>query len=137
MFFIFTSNFLCTIDVLLIALMEEYSLQYKVDITKRLLCWYYKKITIAKIYGFKYILDDPKSCSVTCSVLCNGKGLTSKNKHWLMKKNSSIVIYKSFENILSNSFQVIIFERISKNCFKVNILSKIFWNLCFSIKKMI
>ena len=37
MFFIFTTNFLCTIDVLLIALMEEYSLQYKVDITKRLL----------------------------------------------------------------------------------------------------
>ena len=52
-----------------------------------------------------------------------------------MKKNSYFVIYKSFENLSLNNFQVIFFERIAKKCFKVNILSKICWNLLFSIKK--
>ena len=47
------------------------------------------------------------------------------------------VMYKSFEKLLSNNFQVIICERMAKNCFKVNILSKICWNICFSIKKVI
>ena len=47
------------------------------------------------------------------------------------------VIYKSFEKLSLNNFQVIIFERMAKNCFKVNILSNICWNLWFSMKKMI
>ena len=55
----------------------------------------------------------------------------------MMKKNSSFVIYKSFENLSLNNFQVIIFERMAKNCFKVNTLSKICQNICFSIKKVI
>ncbi len=47
------------------------------------------------------------------------------------------VMNKSFEKLLSNNFQVIIFERIAKSCFKVIILSKICQNVCFSIKKVI
>ena len=47
------------------------------------------------------------------------------------------VMYKSFEKLLLNNFQVIIFERMAKNCFKVNILSKICQNICFSIKKVL
>ena len=47
------------------------------------------------------------------------------------------VMNKSFEKLLSNNFQVIIFERMAKNCFKVNILSKICQNICFSIKKVL
>ena len=35
------------------------------------------------------------------------------------------VMNKSFEKLLSNNFQVIIFERMAKNYFKVNILYKI------------
>ena len=44
----------------------------------------------------------------------------------MMKKNSSFVIFKSFENLTLNNFQVINFERMAKNCFVVNILSKKF-----------
>ena len=55
----------------------------------------------------------------------------------VMKKNSSFVIYKSFEELSLNNFQVIIFERMAKNCFKENILSNICWNICFSMKKII
>ena len=40
------------------------------------------------------------------------------------EKEVSFVMCRSFENILLNNFQVIIFERMAKNCFKVNILSK-------------
>ena len=42
----------------------------------------------------------------------------------MMKKNSSFVIYKSFENLSLNNFQVIIFERMAKNCFKVTYYQK-------------
>ena len=66
----------------------------------------------------------------------NIKFPTTKVGHeGVMKKNSYFVIYKSFENLSLNNFQVIHFERIAKNCFKVNILSKICQNICFSIKK--
>ena len=54
-----------------------------------------------------------------------------------IKADATPVMHKSFENLLSNNFQVIIFERIAKNCFNVNILSKICQNICFSIKKVI
>ena len=52
-------------------------------------------------------------------------------RYKLMKKNSenllsnSFVMCRSFENILLNNFQVIFFERMTKNYFKVNILSKL------------
>ena len=45
------------------------------------------------------------------------------------------VIYKSFEKLSLNNFQVIIFERMVKNCFKESILPKICWNIYFSMKK--
>ena len=38
------------------------------------------------------------------------------------EKEVSFVMWRSFENILLNNFQVIIFETITKTWFKVNIL---------------
>ena len=37
-----------------------------------------------------------------------------------IKADATPVMHKSFENLLSNNFQVIIFERMAKNYFKVN-----------------
>ena len=48
--------------------------------------------------------------------------ITKVGQEGVMKKNSYFVIYKSFENLSLNNFQVIDFERMSKNCLKVNIL---------------
>ena len=58
-------------------------------------------------------------------------------QHSHIKADATPVMNKSFEKLLSNNFQVIIFERMAKNCFKVNILSKICQNICFSIKKVL
>ena len=63
--------------------------------------------------------------------------ITKVGHEGVMKKNSYFVIYKSFENLSLNNFQVITFETMAKNCFKVNLLSKICQNICFSIKKVI
>ena len=65
----------------------------------------------------------------------NGKPPTKVCQYSHIKADATPVMNKSFEKLLSNNFQVIIFERMAKNCFKVNVLSKIWWNLCFSIKK--
>ena len=43
----------------------------------------------------------------------------------LIKADATFVMDKSFEKLLSNNFQVIIFERMAKNYFKVNVLYKI------------
>ena len=65
-------------------------------------------------------------CTRSFLKVSNIKFPTTKVGHeGVMKKNSYFVIYKSFENLSLNNFQVIFFERIAKNCFKVNILSKI------------
>ena len=76
--------------------------------------------------GFKSALSSPSAEASLANIEARESALLLLLEQcWLMKKNSSFVIYKSFENSLLNSFQVIIFERISKNCFKVNKLSKI------------
>ena len=43
-----------------------------------------------------------------------------------IKADATPVMNKSFEKLLSNNFQVIIFERMAKNYFKMNILYKIY-----------
>ena len=45
------------------------------------------------------------------------------------EKEFTFVICKNFDILLSNNFQVIVFERMAKNCFKENILSNICWNI--------
>ena len=67
----------------------------------------------------------------------NGIPITKVCQYSHIKADATPVMNKSFEKLLSNNFQVIIFERMAKNCFKVNILSKICQNICFSIKKVI
>ena len=67
----------------------------------------------------------------------NGIPITKARQHSHIKADANSVMNKSFEKLLSNNFQVIIFEIMAKNCFKVNILSKICRNICFSIKKVI
>ena len=65
----------------------------------------------------------------------NGIPITKVCQYSHIMADATPVMNKSFEKLLSNNFQVIIFERMAKNCFKVNTLSKICQNLCFSIKK--
>ena len=67
----------------------------------------------------------------------NAIPITKVCQQSLIKADATTVMNKSFEKLLSNNFQVIIFERMAKNCFKVNVLSKICQNICFSIKKVI
>ena len=50
---------------------------------------------------------------------------TKVRQYSLIKADATFVMNKSFEKLLSNNFQVIIFERMAKNYFKVNILYKI------------
>ena len=69
--------------------------------------------------------------------IMNGKPPTKVCQYSHIMADATPVMNKSFEKLLSNNFQVIIFERMAKNCFKVNILSKICRNICFSIKKVI
>ena len=51
--------------------------------------------------------------------------ITKVYQHSHIKADATPVMNKSFEKLLSNNFQVIIFERMAKKYFKVNILYKI------------
>ena len=64
----------------------------------------------------------------------NVKPPTKVRQYSHIKADATSVMNKSFEKLLSNNFQVIIFERMAKNYFKMNILYKIYWNLCFPYK---
>ena len=50
----------------------------------------------------------------------NVKPPTKVRQYRHIKADATPVMYKSFEKLLSNNFQVIIFERMAKNYFKVN-----------------
>ena len=55
----------------------------------------------------------------------NAIPITKVCQQSLIKADATPVMNKSFEKLLLNNFQVIIFERKAKNYFKVNILYKI------------
>ena len=57
--------------------------------------------------------------------IMNVKPPTKVRQYSHIKADATSVMNKSFEKLLSNNFQVIIFERMAKNYFKVNILYKI------------
>ena len=46
--------------------------------------------------------------------------ITKVRQHSHIKADATSVMNKSFQKLLSNNFQVIIFERMAKNYFKVN-----------------
>ena len=50
----------------------------------------------------------------------NAIPITKVCQQSLIKADATPVMNQSFEKLLSNNFQVIIFERMTKNYFKVN-----------------
>ena len=50
----------------------------------------------------------------------NGIPITKVRQYSHIMADATPVMNKSFEKLLSNNFQVIIFERMAKNYFKVN-----------------
>ena len=50
----------------------------------------------------------------------NVKPPTKVRQYSHIKADANSVMYKSFEKLLSNNFEVIIFEKLAKNYFKVN-----------------
>ena len=54
------------------------------------------------------------------AVFMNGMPITKVCQYSHIMADATPVMNKSFEKLLSNNFQVIIFERMAKNYFKVN-----------------
>ena len=70
-------------------------------------------------------------------IIYNGLYRSVLTSRCLTQNHCHFVKYKSSENLSSNKFQVIVFEKIVKKCLKVNRFSLMFRNLFFQFKIMI